>query len=246
MLEETLLLKSVRKACSAGAPGCKTSLESQKSKFISLWPNWETWPNETGLDQNQNNWIQRLSGLLWRIWGTSYPWACTSRKVWLNAMGSSGVLCLKAGDALFAAHRVELPVLIDTKEIFISLYLHAEEKCLVLMFFVDKPGTEERTRDGFSYLGFLLRWAPAGRLIAHCHHWLITCQAGGAGWSFLFTNMTELSITCVVLCVSHLWKARIGSLCCRYITEKNTAYHCCIYNMVTLLLKDLSLWRGGH
>lgn len=51
-------------------------------------------------------------------------------------MGSSGVLCLKAGGAWFEGHRVELPMLIDKRD----LYLHAE-KCLILMFFVDKPGT---------------------------------------------------------------------------------------------------------
>lgn len=81
----------------------------------------ETWANEAGLDQNQNNCIQRLSSLFWRIWGASYPWALTSREVSLNAMGSSGVLCLKAGDGWFAARRVELPMLIDTTEIFISM-----------------------------------------------------------------------------------------------------------------------------
>lgn len=114
----------------------------------------ETWPNEAGLDQNQNNWIQRLSSLLRRIWGTSYPWAHTSREVWLNATGSAGVLCSKADDAWFADHRVELPV-IDKKD----LYLHAEEQCLVLVFFVDKPGTEE----GWDFLflsGFLALVSP--------------------------------------------------------------------------------------
>lgn len=143
----------------------------------------ETWPNEAGLDQNENNWIQRLSSLLLRILGASYPWALNSREVGLNAMGSPGVLCLKAGDVWFAAHRGELPVLIDTKEIFISI----QKRCVwsSSSLWISLELTRGRgTGTSFFYLGFLLWWAPAGRLIAHCHHWLITCQAGGTGVEF--------------------------------------------------------------
>lgn len=143
----------------------------------------ETWPNEAGLDQNQDNWIERLSGLLWRIWGTHYPWARTSGEVWLSATASSGALCLKAGDAWLAAHRVELSVLIDTKEIFISMQKRSVWSCCSLWISLElRRGRGMRT--SFAYLVFLLWWAPAGRLIAHCHHWLITCQAGGAGVEF--------------------------------------------------------------
>lgn len=143
----------------------------------------EPWPNEAGLDQNQNNWIQRLSSLFLRIWGSSYPWALISREVWLNATGSPGVLCLEAGDAWFAAHRVELPVLTDTKEIFISTQKRRVGSSSSLWISLElRRG--RGTGTSFFYLGFLLWWAPAGRLIAHCHHWLITCQAGGAGVEF--------------------------------------------------------------
>lgn len=146
----------------------------------------ETWANEVGLDQNQNNWIQRLSSLFWRIWGTSFPWALTSTEVWLNAMASSGVLCLKAGDAWFAAHRVKLPMLIDTKEIFSSTQKRSVWYWCSLWISLElRRGRGMGTSS--PYLGFLLWWVPAGRLIAHwgiCHHWLITCQAGGDGVEF--------------------------------------------------------------
>lgn len=68
-------------------------------------------------------------------------------------MGCSGVLCLKAGDAWFAAHRVELPVLKGTKEIsmqkrnvwsWCSLWISMELR------------REQGMGISSSYLGFLL------------------------------------------------------------------------------------------
>lgn len=140
------------------------------------------------------------------------------------------VWCPRTG----ATHRVESPMLINTKEISGSTQKRSIRSCCALWM-----SLELRRRRGMgtssSYLDFLFWWAPASRLISHIEV-SVTVDSWPArqeeiGWSFLFTNMTELNIACLVLCVSRLWKTRIGSLCykCDFIMERNPACHYYVY-----------------
>ena len=154
-------------------------------------------------------------------------------------MGSSERLikdwwCLVRCPRIGAAHRVESPMLINTEEIFRSTQKRSVWSCCALWISLElRRGRGMGTSS--SYLSVLFWWAPASRLIAGTGV-SVTVDSWPARqeemrWSFLYANMTELNIACLVLCMSRLQKTQIGSLCCKYnyIMENNPACHCHVY-----------------
>lgn len=89
----------------------------------------------------------------------------------------------------------------------------------MLLCFGDGSRAEERKRDGYFLVlspFIALQRAPASRLIAHTGV-SVTLDSRPArqeemGWGFLFPNITGLNIADLVLCVSHPYNTRTGSL----------------------------------